>query len=186
MPDQLPLPVRTDRLLLRASTPADVETTWSFRRLPEVAEWLSELPPDLEAYRARFTAPERLATTLVVEHEGEVVGDLMLKREDAWAQKEVADDAHLVQAELGWVIDPRHAGRGFATEAARELMRLCFEDLGVRRVVAYCFADNAPSWRLMERLGMRRETYAVKESLHRGRGWVDSLGYALLAEEWHG
>jgi RimJ/RimL family protein N-acetyltransferase len=184
MPDPLPLPVRTERLLLRAATVGDVESTWVFRRLPEVAEWVTELPPDLDAYRATFTDPDRLATTLVVEHDGEVVGDLMLRREDAWAQKEVAADARLSQAELGWVLDPRSTGRGFATEAVRELLRLCFEDLGVRRVVAYCFADNEPSWRLMERLGMRRETHAVEESLHRSRGWLDSYGYALLAREW--
>jgi RimJ/RimL family protein N-acetyltransferase len=184
VPDPLPLPVRTERLLLRAATPADAETTWTFRRLPEVAEWITERPADLEAYRATFTDPDRLATTLVVEHEGEVVGDLMLRREDAWAQKEVAEAAHAAQAELGWVLDPRFTGRGFATEAVRELVRLCFEDLGVRRVVAYCFSDNEASWRLMERLGMRRETHAVKESLHRSGKWLDSYGYALLAEEW--
>ena len=82
------------------------------------------------------------------------------------------------------MLDPRFTGRGFATEAVRELLRLCFEDLGVRRVVAYCFADNQASWRLMERLGMRRETHAVEESLHRSGRWLDSYGYALLAEEW--
>lgn len=35
---------------------------------------------------------------------------------------------------------------------------------------AECFAANEASWRLMERLGMRRETHAVKDSLHRDRG----------------
>jgi RimJ/RimL family protein N-acetyltransferase len=50
--------------------------------------------------------------------------------------------------------------------------------------VANCFADNEASWRLMERLGMRRELYAVRESLHRSGEWLDAMGYALLAEEW--
>ena len=48
----------------------------------------------------------------------------------------------------------------------------------------FCFADNEPSWRLMERVGMRRELYAVRESLHRSGAWLDGLGYALLADEW--
>ena len=59
-----------------------------------------------------------------------------------------------------------------------------FVELGVRRVIAQCFADNLASWRLMERLGMRRETHTVKESLHRSGQWLDGLAYALLAEEW--
>ena len=47
-----------------------------------------------------------------------------------------------------------------------------------------CFADNVPSWRLMERLGMRREEYAVRDSLHRSGEWLDGMTYALLADEW--
>ena len=66
----------------------------------------------------------------------------------------------------------------------RELLRLCFDVLGVRRVVALAFADNAPSLRVMERVGMRRESLMVKESLHRELGWVDGVSYALLADEW--
>ena len=68
----------------------------------------------------------------------------------------------------------------------RELLRLCFTELGLRRVTANCFADNVASWRLMERVGMRREVSAVRESLHRSGAWLDSMGYALLAEEWRG
>jgi RimJ/RimL family protein N-acetyltransferase len=113
-----------------------------------------------------------------------VVGDLMLKVQDAWAQAEVADHGRGVQAELGWVFDPDHAGHGYATEAVRELIRLCFEDLGLRRVTADCFAGNVASWRLMERVGMRREAYTVRDSLHRSGEWLDGMSYALLAEEW--
>ena len=61
---------------------------------------------------------------------------------------------------------------------------MCFEDLGLRRVTANCFADNESSWRLMERVGMRREMHTVSESLHRSGAWLDGLGYALLADEW--
>ena len=67
-----------------------------------------------------------------------------------------------------------------------ELLRVCFEDLGVRRVAATCFADNDVSWRLMERVGLRRETQAVRELLHRSGQWLDTFTYALLAEEGRG
>ena len=108
----------------------------------------------------------------------------MLRREDGWAQREVADQARGVQAELGWAFDPAYSGHGYATEAVRELLRYCFEELGLRRVTANCFLDNVSSWRLMERVGMRRELHAVRESLHRSGRWLDGAGYAILAEEW--
>lgn len=182
--DRLRWPVRTERLALRAATPDDAAATWRFRRLEEVDRWLTRAAGTEADYRAQFAAPESLAKTLVVERDGEVVGDLMLLVEDGWAQAEVAAQVEGVQAKLGWVLDPAHAGRGYATEAVRELLRICFEDLGLRRVVAECFAANEPSWRLMERVGMRREIHTRRDALHRSGEWLDGLGYALLAEEW--
>ena len=178
-------PVRTDRLALRPATPDDLDAVWQVRRRPGVDDWLSHDVGDRDAYVARLLDPDRLAGLLVIELDGLVVGDLTLHLEDAWAQS--ADDEDRVrqqQAILGWVLDPEVGGRGYATEAVAELLRICFEDLGLRRVRAYCFADNEPSWRLMERLGMRREEHSVRDSLHRSRGWLDGMAYALLADEW--
>jgi RimJ/RimL family protein N-acetyltransferase len=180
----VPWPVRTERLSVRPATPADIAVTWEYRRLPEVHEWLPRSGEHRDEYVAVMTEPERLAKTLLIELDGRVIGDLMLAVEDAWAQAEVADRAKGVQAELGWVLHPEHAGQGYATEAVRELLRLCFEDLRLRRVTASCFADNVESWRLMERVGMRREVHAIRESLHRSGDWLDGLSYALLADEW--
>jgi len=182
--DDVTWPLRTERLSLRPATREDAEATWGFRRLEVVSEWITRAPQSLEDYREQFEDPVWQAKTLVFELDGRVIGDMMLAFEDAWAQAEVTEQAEGVQAELGYVMHPDHAGLGYASEAVRELLRLCFEELGVRRVTASCFADNESSWRLMERVGMRRELYAVKESLHRSGAWLDGMGYALLAEEW--
>ncbi|MEO7261646.1 MAG: GNAT family N-acetyltransferase [Jatrophihabitantaceae bacterium] len=177
-------PVRTARLQLRAARPGDAEATWPYRQLEAVSHWLTRAPGTFEEYRAVFERPAGLAETLVVELEGAVIGDLMIAVEDAWAQVEVAEQARGVQAELGWAFHPDYTRRGYATEAVRELIRICFEDLALRRVTAGCFAGNEASWRLMERVGMRRELYTVSESLHRSGAWLDGIGYALLADEW--
>jgi RimJ/RimL family protein N-acetyltransferase len=177
-------PIRTARLRLRAATPDDAEDTWEFRRRDDVARWLTRAPATFEEHRRRFLEPDSLRKTIVVELDGEVIGDLMLQVEDAWTQAEVAQQGRGVQAELGWVLHPRHGGQGYATEAVTELLRICFDELGLRRVAASCFAANESSWRLMERVGMRREVHAVRDSLHRSGEWLDGMGYALLAEEW--
>lgn len=181
--------LHSERLMLRPATADDTDATWAFRQLEEVNDWLTGTPGDLDGYRDLFALPDRLAATVVVQlgHRpgGPVIGDFMLRREDAWAQLDVADQARGVQAELGWVLDPAYTGRGYATEAVRELLHYCFEDLGVRRAIANCFLANDASWRLMERVGMRREIHAVSESLHRSGRWLDTVGYALLSDEWH-
>jgi RimJ/RimL family protein N-acetyltransferase len=182
--DSVAWPVRTDRLLIRPVTPDDLEATWQIRRLEPVARWMGSAPQTRDEYGGTFLDPARLATTLVFELDGRVIGDLMLEVQDMWSQTEVEAQAKGVQAEIGWTLDPAFGGHGYATEAAAALLRICFEQLGLRRVIALCFADNEASWRLMERLGMRRETHAVQDSLHRSRGWLDGYGYALLADEW--
>ncbi len=181
-------PLHTERLTLRPATAEDADPTWNFRRLESVNQWLTGCPADPDGYRELFTEPARLAITAILairrDPAAPIIGDFMLRREDAWAQLEVADQARDRQAELGWVLDPAYTGHGYGTEAVRELLRYCFQELGVRRVSANCFVDNNTSWRLMERVGMRREQHAVRESLHRCGRWLDTVGYAILDDGW--
>jgi RimJ/RimL family protein N-acetyltransferase len=179
-------PLTTERLVIRPAVAADASVVWRYRRLPEVARWMTALPGDEAEFAGRFAEPDRLGPTLVVERDGTVVGDLMVRIEDGWGQTEVADRAKRSQAELGWAFDPAAQGRGLATEAVRRLVSACFTDFGLRRVTALCFADNAPSWRLMERVGLRREGQYRADSLHRDGRWLDSYAYGLLREEWAG
>ncbi|MFT4233104.1 MAG: GNAT family protein [Leucobacter sp.] len=179
---ELQWPVRTERLVLRPAELADADALRAHRGLPEVGEWLGWHPVDRADWDAAY--PEKHLDYLVVEHEGCVIGDLMLRVGDGRGQREVRDRATGVRAELGWSFHPDAGGRGFATEAVEALLAVCFESLGLRRVQAGAFAANEASWRLMERVGMRREGYSVRESLHRDRGWLDGVPYALLADEW--
>ena len=184
--EQVDWPVRTERLVLRPVRSDDLDAVWQIRRQPAVSEWLTSAPATFEEFRAKFENPKRFARTLSIERAAEpgLIGDLMIAVEDAWAQTEIVEQAKSTQAELGWVLDPQHQGHGYATEAVRAAIRICFEDLGLRRVTAGCFADNVASWRLMERLGMRREEYALSDSLHRSGRWLDGMAYGLLADEW--
>jgi RimJ/RimL family protein N-acetyltransferase len=182
--NDVPWPVRSRRLTIRRGRLEDIETTWQFRRLPGVGRWLTSSASDRDDYVKRFSDPDRLGKTLIIELDGVVIGDLMVSIEDAWAQAEIKAEARNVQAELGWCLSPEYQGQGYATEAVTELIRICFEELGLRRVTASCFADNEASWRLMERVHMRREEHNVRESLHRSGEWLDGFGYAMLADEW--
>jgi RimJ/RimL family protein N-acetyltransferase len=181
-------PRHTERLTLRPVTPADFEALWQIRRQESVGRWMTSSSSDRDGFVEMMAGADRMAKTLVIEREApagpRVIGDLMLAPEDAWAQSEVVDQARGVQAEIGWCLDPAAEGNGYATEAVRELIRIAFEELGLRRLTALCFAANEASWRLMERVGMRREACNVADSLHRSGAWMDGMAYALLAEEW--
>jgi RimJ/RimL family protein N-acetyltransferase len=126
-----------------------------------------------EVIRRRLGPGDGHFVSLVVEHDGEVVGNSIL----------ILQGTGLSEGEIGWTTIPRHAGKGYATEAAREVLRLAFEHYGLRRVVANLDARNDRSAALCERLGMRREVHRIGDFWSKGR-WTDSLEYALLADEW--
>ncbi len=176
-------PKHTERLTLRPVTTDDFKPLWQIRRQAPVGRWMTSTSADWDQFAETMSDPDRMAKTLVIEREGIVIGDLMLAPEDAWAQTEVAGLAKGVQAEIGWCLDPAEEGHGYATEAVRELIRIAFDELGLRRLIANAFAANEPSRQLMERVGMRSEVYTVRESLHRSGEWMDGISYALLADE---
>jgi aminoglycoside 6'-N-acetyltransferase len=59
-------------------------------------------------------------------------------------------------AEIGFTLATEFQRQGYAAEAMRRILRLLFQDLGVRMVRANCVAENTRSARLLERLGLRR------------------------------
>jgi len=90
------------------------------------------------------------------------------------------------QGEIGWGFGIDHREHGLATEAARRLITFAFEECGFHRIFAGTVFTNERSWRLMERLGMRKEAHFVQAHVpaEPGGKWIDTVRYAILAEEW--
>lgn len=178
-------PQRTERLVLRRVREDDVDRLLEFRNKPDVYQWLlkTEITPvELRAAWLRtLTEPGDFSS--VAELDGVVIGTASLEVRDGMGQDhgpEVAD----TEALIGYMLDPAYAGQGFGTEIARALLRIAFEVLGARRATAGCYADNLASVRILEKIGMRREQYGVRDSWHRELGWIDGATYGMLAEEW--
>ncbi|QTX03374.1 GNAT family N-acetyltransferase [Agromyces archimandritae] len=174
-------------LELRPATAADLDAVLVWRNRPEVTRWFINTVVDPDAFRARWltAVDDPKDHSAIAVAGGDVVGFGTLELDDGLGQTH-GDPANtrLVEAQLGYMIDPAHAGRGYATALARGLLEVAFEEVGVRRVTAGCFAENTASWHVMERVGMRREQHGVRDSWHAELGWIDGYTYALLADEW--
>jgi RimJ/RimL family protein N-acetyltransferase len=169
-------PLQTPRLVLRPITLADWPAIHRYMSDPTVTRWLPEGRLD-EAQTQAFTRKNagRSATAVaVIEGESaQLVGHMPFH---PWF-------GHATH-ELGWVIAADRQGRGYATEAARALMDFAFTTLACHRVIATCQPENVASWRVMEKLGMRREAH-FRRGLYRETGeWWDEYFYALLADEY--
>jgi RimJ/RimL family protein N-acetyltransferase len=86
-------------------------------------------------------------------------------------------------ADFGYTFNRRYWNNGYATEGTRALLHLAFSNLKLHRVWATCDVRNHASYRVMEKLGMRREALFKRDVLQKGE-WRDSYLYAVLAEEW--
>jgi len=91
--------------------------------------------------------------------------------------------------ELGYVFNPDHWGRGYATEACTGLLGHVFTELRGHRVIAECSPENTRSWALLDRLGFRREGHhheaaSFVTDADGEQCWHDSYLYAVLDTEW--
>jgi aminoglycoside 6'-N-acetyltransferase len=176
----LVLPIRTERLLLRAHRDDDLDALLSYYSQPEVVRytpfqpWTRESAQEQIARRVKRTHIDGKDSVLglLIEHEARVVGDVVL-----WP----ADDT-LERGELGWALHPSATGHGYATEAVRALIGVAFEVYRMRRVLAHLDARNTASARVCERLGMRREGHLRQDYWGKGE-WCDTLVYGLLSTD---
>lgn len=148
--------IETDRLLLRMFAPEDAETFHRIWNDPLVMKYIDGWRPSLEESRAGMT---RLVQhwrdkgfgqwAVVLKEEGKIIGYVGFKHLEKTPE-----------VELLYGIDSPYWNMGYTTEAAREALRFIFEKTELDRIVAVADPENIGSWRVMEKLGMRREKIA--------------------------
>jgi len=176
-------PIVTERLRLRPFTRGDVDAVFGYRRREDVARYLFDVALSREecalAVQQRIGQValsgdgDRIILGVELAASGVLIGEVSLILRSADAR----------QGEAGWIFDPDYQGKGFATEAARAVFDLAFGPGDMHRVMARCDVRNTSSYRLMERLGMRREAHFREHALFKGE-WDEEYVYAVLRREW--
>jgi RimJ/RimL family protein N-acetyltransferase len=175
-------PLRTQRLLLRPMRTEDAASIATRRSDPEVARYQSWTTPyPLERAQALVadivamdgpTDGEWWMLTVADPGDSTVLGDLVVHL--TWQGR---------TAEIGYTLARDAWGAGYAVEAASELVRYLFDDLGVNRVEAMLHPENPASAMVLERIGMRFEGHT------RGSFWLgdensDDWIYGMIRADW--
>ena|SRR5258708_4606369 len=87
------------------------------------------------------------------------------------------------RVDVGWLILPKHQGKGYMTEAGRALLRHLFDDLGVHKVEALIKPENKPSAALAKRLGFRLEGGPIRDRWSVEGKWHSVMIWGLIAGE---
>ena len=178
----MPLPIETERLIIRRFVTEDLDDEMEYMSDPEVARY---------EYWEPYTREdaEREADALSEVEPGTEGGWLELAVELKSVRKVIGNIAIKVLSrqhrfgETGWTLNRGYQGRGFATEAARAILDFGFDELDLYWVIAFCDVRNAPSYRLMARLGMRRLSEFQRNKFAKGK-WLDEVVYSITVDEW--
>ena len=186
--DDLDLPfMRTERLVLRFGTEADVESMLRYRS--ENREHLAPWEPARNDYFFTEEAwRRRLRQNIEEARRGDAYAFILCPAEDVGQVIGVANlndvYRHFSQtATLGYSIDRSHQGLGLMTEACRAVLWFAFRVLGLHRIEACYMPSNRASARVLEKLGFVREGLLRKSLLVDGK-WEDHILVALIDEEW--
>lgn len=178
--------METERLIIRRFKEEDWEGLYEYLSLPEVVHFepygVYSKEECIEEARRRYEEKDKGPFWAVcLKETNKLIGHIYFCKEDF---------EEIMTWELGYVFNPRYYGKGYATEGCRRMLQYGFEELNAHRIVAECSDKNIPSWRLLERLNMRRESHMLENIYFKTTAngepiWYDSYEYAILNKEWN-
>lgn len=173
--------IKTSRLLIRPFQGQDYSSLFEYLSNPTIYRFEPGEPISLE--QARALALERSRETdfwaVVLKDDQKMVGHLYFKH---------IEPKEFLTWELGYIFNPVFQNKGYATESAIGLIQYGFEHMGIHRVIAHCNPENMASWRVLEKIGMKREGHFRKNIFFHTTSdgsplWIDTYEYAILKED---
>jgi len=173
--------ITTDRLVLRDFVVDDWPDVLAYQndeRYLRYYAWTGRTEHEVRAFVQMFLdhqaqQPRRIFQLAITLDGGRVIGNCGIRRK---AQNEWEGD-------IGYELTPEQWGRGYATEAARAMVKYGFEELQLHRVSSWCIADNVASARVLEKTGLRLEGRLHENEYFKNRWW-DTLLFGVLNGEW--
>lgn len=175
--------IQTPRLVIRAFRPEDGDDAFAYLSNPEIYRY--EPGEAVDTLQAQELVCQMASSTefwaIELKSEHKVIGQVYFARTEPY---------DLMTWELGYRLNPAYQRLGYASEGAAALVWAGFSAAGIHRVIAHCNPDNTASWKVLEKLGFRREGLLIKNIFFRRNElgepiWTDTYVYAILAEEIH-
>jgi [ribosomal protein S5]-alanine N-acetyltransferase len=168
--------LETARLILREFSESDIAELVPLIGAHEVAATTLRIPHPYEEKHAReflasVSKENELRLAIRLRSNGRLCGGMGLHPEMQHRR-----------AEIGYWIGVPFWGNGYATEAAREVVRYGFERLNLNRIFASHFKGNEKSGRVLEKIGMRHEG-SVRQGVMKSGKFIDLEMYSILRED---
>lgn len=171
----------TERLIIRRFQKNDYPDFYEYMSLPETYRFERGEPVSLKAAKKICAEQSRISVfwAVTLKDTKKLIGQVTLN----------PDRPEIFRSwNLGYIFNPSFHNKGYATEAARALVKYAFTELNAHRVVGHCSPDNTASWKVLEKCGMQKEGFNRKDFIVRTDAngqevWLDSYEYAILDED---
>ena len=172
--------LETERLRIREFQPSDLDSIHEYASNPEVLKYMPFEPNTLERSKnfmeqaiSKQSMENRTDFEVAVVHrkENKLIGGCRINKETE------------IQAHIGYMINQKYWGFGYATEVAKALVTYGFTELDVHRIYATCVPDNIASWKVLEKAGLVREGRLRESMMSQGK-YCDAYVYGILQHEW--
>lgn len=173
--------LETERLILRKFSCEDWKDLYEYLSKEEVVKYepYGVYTEDECKEEAIYRSKQDAFWAVCLKENNKLIGNLYFQEQEP---------KKFATWEIGYVFNPKYYGQGYATESCRKILDYGFEQLNAHRIIAKCNPKNTASWRLLERLYMRREGYLQKSVFFKydedGKPiWHDTYEYAILKNE---
>jgi RimJ/RimL family protein N-acetyltransferase len=175
--------IETERLILREFHKSDLDSVYEYISDPQASMYMTWQDRMTKKDTARFIQMSisyhekkpRKNYELAITFKGEkqLIGGCGIR----------VQSIHHKKADIGYIINRKYWGHGYATEAAWALVRFGFDKLMLHRIFATCDVKNSASIRVLEKIGMTREGLFREDFFIHGR-WRSSYMYSILQKEY--
>ncbi len=172
----------TERLILRPLTLEDAPVVQQLAGKKEIADTTISIPHPYSEQQAKDWITAHVEAR--AQNKGIVFGVELTRINQLIGTiglREI-DQEHL-QAEMGFWIGTDWWGNGYATEAAKRVIRYGFEERGLNRIYAHHMVRNPASGRVLEKSGMRREGL-LRQRVRKWGKFEDVVILAIVRKDW--
>lgn len=177
--------IETDRLVIRPQRLEDVDEIYTAVSEKDFYQYIPEEVPSREGVRKiiewsiaqnQKNTPEKIYKfnlSIIHKEDGKIIGYCGLG----------PDDLGMGETEIYYGISSRYRKRGIALEAARATVKYGFEEIGLKKIMAFVDYRNAPSIKLVENLGMKYH-FRISHLQEGNQDFEGQCFYTLTAEEY--
>jgi ribosomal-protein-alanine N-acetyltransferase len=173
--------LKTERLILRKFSFEDADDVFEYSSDPKVNSFMPwEVHKSIDETIEFFNKSEQLFKTsdcidwgIELKNERKIIGGISIRE---WNDQNMC-------ADVGYVLSKKYWGKGYTTEALKEVIKFGFENLNANRIEAHCDEDNIASYKVMEKAGMKYEGTLRRKVLVKNK-FVNMKFYSILRTEY--